>query len=742
MAQPNCPACPLNGSRIVPSKGPQPSDILVVGQGPGKEEVKKGEPFVGKSGKELDKLLASVGIHKGSVRISNIIQCQTPDNRKPVKEEVEACRPHMEEELRLTQPKVIVILGDVPLRFFFPKRSLTKYHGTALEEEGIKYLITYHPAAGFRDPKRKKATRQDFLTFEPHLLGKAPKAPSITSHIIDHKDLYDLLQKYNPKQIAFDTEVLQGEMVGLSCSWKALEGYYLPYDEALKGGKLLMRHPSIKIAHHLKYDMNVLRRYRIRVPIYSNSMDLLIRDTMVAAYILEYSPLGLKSLAARLLGRSMKAFNEIREGQEDIPLETLAPYSVADAEATYSLNPLLEEHLRSLGLYDIYMEIDLPLVPILADMEYRGVLVDKKLLQTQAEPILKTKEEKYRELQSYKENLNPNSVPQLKKLLFEELNLPNPKQGSTDIEVLSLIKDEHPIVPVLMEYRKNTKLYDTYYKRYLEDPHPRLHGEFSQTRTGTGRLASSDPNQQNIPKTARNIFIAPDGKVLVIGDYIQMELVMAAFLSQDKALAEAIKTDVHNATAIRLFGTGFTPEQRKLAKTVNFLVLYGGGPDALIAKVREETGLILSREEAARLIRDYFTAYPKLYETILKAREFAKTRGYAETILGRRQHIPNLWSNNPQEQEEALKEAFSHNVQGSCADVCKMAMVELYKVLPQFNAYMILQVHDELVIECPIEYSREVIEIMRFAMESVLITNPPLRVEIAIGRNWRDKIAV
>jgi len=468
--------------------------------------------------------------------------------------------------------------------------------------------------------------------------------------------------------------------------------------------------------------------------------------------------LGLKALAFSRLNIDMTPITDlIGTGAKQLPMsqveiEKVADYACADADMTRRLADLFDRELREQGLWQLFADVEMPLVPVLLHMERNGIALDKALLQDMSrelgEQIAKL------ETQIFTlagEEFNINSPQQLGKILFDKLQIPSPRRGkskySTEASVLEELK-EHEIIQLVQEYRQLTKLKSTYIDALptlINSKTGRVHTSFNQTRTTTGRLSSSEPNLQNIPvrgetgKQIRHAFIAPRGSRLLSSDYSQIDLRALAHLSRDPGLVQAFQhdEDIHAATAAQLFNvekTKVTADMRRLAKTVNFGVIYGMSEYGL------EQATELSREEAAQFIAAYFAKYPKVKEYLEATKKQARDNGYVQTILGRRRFIPEINSANRQVREAAERMAINMPVQGTSADIIKVAMINLDREMNQkkLQSQMLLQVHDELVFEVPDAEMPTMQQLVPQVMSSALELSVPLKVDIKKGQNWGE----
>ncbi|MBN1367663.1 MAG: DNA polymerase I [Dehalococcoidales bacterium] len=571
---------------------------------------------------------------------------------------------------------------------------------------------------------------------------------------------------------SFDTETnglnpMLAKLVGISFSDSPGLAYYVPVGHDLVLGQVaqlpdnefiaelkpVLESPDIaKIAHNGKFDMGVLAETGIEV----NNLTF---DTMVAAYLLGEKNLALKGLAFDKLGVEMTPITGIiGTGSKQIQMSQaevskVADYCGADADMTGRLATLLKAELEKQDLWQLFADVEMPLVPILLKMERHGVLLDKDLLRKLSrrlgDDLLKLEADIYK---AVGHQFNINSSQQLSAVLFEELNLPKARKTasgySTDASVIEQLRPAHPVIGMVLDYRQLAKLKSTYIDALPGMINPktgRVHTSFNQTRTTTGRLSSSDPNLQNIPirsdfgKQVRQAFIAPPGTILLAADYSQIDLRSLAHLSQDKALVTAFcnNEDVHTATAAQLYGVApdnVKPDMRRLAKTVNFGVIYGMSEYGL------EQATELSREDAGKFIKAYFEKYPQVREYLENTKQQARTKGYVQTILGRRRYIPEINSSNRNIREAAERMAINMPVQGTSADIIKVAMVKLDSEMKQrqVKSKMILQVHDELIFEVPSDELSMMRELVHDIMADAVKLSIPVKVDMKQGKNWGE----
>ncbi|MDD5127064.1 MAG: DNA polymerase I, partial [Dehalococcoidales bacterium] len=421
-------------------------------------------------------------------------------------------------------------------------------------------------------------------------------------------------------------------------------------------------------------------------------------------------------------------------------------------DMTMRLAEMLEAELRrQQGLWQLFADVEMPLVPVLVQMQRNGVSLDTERLRQMSrrlgEQLMKLELDIYNNVGH---QFNINSPRQLGVILFDELHLGGERRGknkySTDAAVLEELRAVHPVINQILEYRQLSKIKSTYVDALPDLINPktgRVHTSFNQTRTTTGRLSSSDPNLQNIPvrgelgKEVRYVFIAPAGSYLLGGDYSQIDLRALAHLSQDGNLVAAFRrgADIHAATAAQLFNVAadqVTPDMRRLAKTVNFGVIYGMSDYGL------EQATEMSREEAGKFIAAYFEKYPGVKKYLEETKEKARKNGYVETMLGRRRYIPEINSPNRQVREAAERMAINMPVQGTSADIIKVAMVNLHDEMTahRLQSRMLLQVHDELIFEVPEAEIATMRQLVPDIMANALKLSVPVKVDIKQGKNW------
>ena len=552
-------------------------------------------------------------------------------------------------------------------------------------------------------------------------------------------------------------------LVGISLSWEPGRAYYVPVGHltgaqppiayVLDKLKPIIEDPGVaKLAHNGKYDMTVLAEYGIE-------LQNLSFDTMIAAHLLGEKALGLKPLAFSKLGVEMTPITDlIGKGAKQVSMAHVdiartGEYACADADMTLRLAGLFESQLKEQGLWSLFADVEMPLVPVLLRMERNGVALDGDSLWSMSQSLGQRMMELEVEIyNSVGHRFNINSTQQLGAVLFGELRLPGgrkTKSGySTDASVLEGLRGAHPVIEPLLEYRQLTKLKSTYVDSLPALINPktgRVHTSFNQTGTATGRLSSSDPNLQNIPirgelgRQVRKAFVAGDDCLLLAADYSQIDLRVMAHLSRDASLLAAFQRDedIHKATAAEVFGvppSEVTPDMRRVAKTVNFGVIYGISGYGLVQATE------LTREEASGFINAYFDKHSGVKEYVESTKRHARERGYVETVLGRRRYIPEINASNAQVRAAAERMAINMPVQGTAAEIAKLAMIRIQREMDkrELKSRMILQVHDELVFEVPRDELEEMKGVVEEIMPHAMALSVPLKVEAKIGKNWGE----
>lgn len=739
-----------------------------------------GLPGVGE--KTAKKFLAAYGSMEG-------LLANTHELKGKMKEKIEANK-----ELGLLSKQLARIMLDVPVQFEAEQYTLDKpdtgkvksifqeLEFRRMTESFLKLFVEEQPIEPELNstpiPKTASSspTPQAFDLFNQPGAGNIQDESSLaslsnTTHLYQsvesEKEKQLLLQALmKQKSVCFDTETtgldpLTAELVGIAFSWQAHTGFYLPLAEdrlacqtTLEFFRPFFESSEIeKIAHNLKYDLKVLLQYGIDVkgPTF---------DTMIAHYLINPDMRhNMDVLAETYLGYQPQSITELigkkgpkQRSMREVPLDQQKEYAVEDADITFQLKTHFTKELQNSHLEKLFREIEIPLVSVLADMEREGIRVDVDYLQKLSDEFgTEAQNLEERIYEQAGERFNLASPKQLGPILFDKLKLVDkPKktktgQYSTAEEVLSYLAKDHPIVANILEWRSVQKLNNTYVNALPEEVNAatgRVHTQYNQAVAATGRLSSNHPNLQNIPirtqrgQLVRKAFVPRDeNHILLAADYSQIELRVIASLSGDPEMQSAFNNneDIHASTAAKVFGVPISEvsrEQRSQAKTVNFGIIYGVSAFGLSNQTT------LSRSEAKALIDAYYETYPRLKEYIGEQVNFARENGYVETVLGRRRYLKDINSRNPVVRGAAERNAVNAPIQGSAADIIKIAMLRIHKKLKDFDSKMLLQVHDELVFDAKKSELDALEHMVKVEMEQAFALNVPLVVDTGTGTDW------
>ncbi len=625
---------------------------------------------------------------------------------------------------------------------------------------------------------KTKSGQLSMFVNEPQVARAAsPQSSNIEVIIVDSQAKLTELTKELAQSsiISFDTETtsteeMRAELVGISLAVKAGQAYYIPIGHT-SGNNLPIEKvitaltPSMtdakiaKVAHNAKYDFIILARHGLTIAPISF-------DTMLAEFIVDPSSrhLGLKNLSVARLDEEMTHIEElIGKGKKqismaDVTIETAAPYAAADAETTLRLMPILQKELERVNGTKLLAEIDMPLTPVLAEMEMTGALIDTKFFSKMSvELALRLAEIEKEIFQLAGKTFNINSPQQLSDVLFNHLRLDPPDKGkktatgfySTSADVLEMLRDKHPILEWILENRELSKLKSTYVDALpaaMNSNTGRVHTSYSQIGAVTGRLSSNNPNLQNIPirtetgRRVRNGFIADEGNLLLSVDYSQIELRIVAHMAEDEAMLKAFHAgeDIHATTAAAIYDIDLdkvTKEMRRHAKAINFGLIYGMSAFGLA----RSTELTLAEAEA--FVKAYFTKFPGVKNYLDGIRRQAAEIGYVETLLGRKRYFPALQGKiNVQMKNREEREAINAPIQGTAADIMKLAMLKIPSKIKAagLKAKMLLQVHDELVLECPQNELEKTARLVQETMANAYPLSIPLETEAKAGVSWGE----
>ncbi len=619
----------------------------------------------------------------------------------------------------------------------------------------------------------------------PAPIATGPSDPGEYSMITARAELEAMVKQIRAAGFCtIDTEttglsIISSKLCGICISLEPKTGVYIPTDspsrdrhlstnEVLEILRPVLEDPAIrKVGHNLKFDLNILRSHGVRL----RGMEF---DTMVASYVIDASRSSHKmdALALAFLHHTCIPITDLigsgkrQKSFDEVPLDLAAKYAAEDADITLRLRDCFLPQLRAMGLIDLFEKVEMPLVEVLAELEFNGIKVDASELDRQQIRLQERIKELRREINDLSPHpFNPDSPKQLAAALFNKpaddppgLGIRPLRRGktgpSTDVEVLERLAADatiaSPVPRLIVEYRQLTKLVNTYLVALKEAINPktgRVHASFNQTVAATGRLSSSDPNLQNIPirtdvgREVRRAFVAEPGNLLITADYSQIELRILAHLSKDPALIQAFHddADIHTAVAAEVYGVTpeeVSPAQRNSAKMINFGIIYGITPFGLARRL----GSHVTEKDAARIITDYKARFAKINDFLDACVGQAERFGYVETMLGRRRAVRDIHSNNPQQRSLAQRVAINSVVQGSAADLIKLAMIDIFRVLPKTHpkARLLLQIHDELVLEAPQEDAEPVRALVVEHMQNAMHLDVPLKVGSAASDRWID----
>lgn len=658
------------------------------------------------------------------------------------------------EDAAMQSKRLATIIRDVPLDFSFDECELKAYSKepviALLHDFEFKSLLPRLP--DFSSEKNDKKNVE--LAEEKKL-----ELPEYSIAVVEEKELPEFLQELKKqKRFAFKVFTNTGtihdsKLMGLAVSWDGLNSYYLKATKNnLEELKIFLEDEKIeKVGHDLKFDFEVLKLQGI-------DPKNLFFDTMIASYLLSPGTRSheLKDIVFRLLGVEMVPSTDKKKAGQSTMFAVDNYYELGKQVIfIWKIFEALKTELNENDLMKLFSEIEMPLVEVLAEMELNGVLIDSeylKELSSQNGKRIKVLTKKIHDLAG--EEFNISSPLQLKKILFEKLNISTQGIGktktglSTAAAQLEKLRDAHPIIELIEEYRELTKLQSTYIDALPEMVNKktgRLHAEFNQTVTATGRLSSSNPNLQNIPirteigREIRKAFVVPKGYKLISSDYSQIELRVIACLAKDENMMDVFKRgeDIHTVTASKIFNVPIeevTKDMRSASKEVNFGVLYGMGVHGLASRKK------ISREQAKEFIDKYFENFYKVKEYLEKMKEIAAEKGYVETLFGRKRFLPEINSGVQQIRASAERMAINMPIQGTAADLMKIAMIEVYRELKVKSpkSKLLMQVHDEIVIEVPTADVDKVAKVVDEKMEKIHNLEVPIKVDTEIGNNWEE----
>ena len=731
-----------------------------------------GIPGIGE--KTAKKLIAEFGSIKGIIANSAKLKGKQKENVETYADQA------------LLSKELATIILDVPIDVTWDDLVLSSRDEEALKtlfnefefRTLTKRLFPDVAAASNRQPPAEISTPTLFETF------KTIREVEHSYHLADTPELQKQLfaELAKQKSFCFDIETtgldrFTSRLLGVAFSWKAHEGWYLPYsDSLLTALRSVLASPAEKIGHNLKFDLSILLHHGIEVA--GPFFDTLLADTLVAPerrhsmdylaeILLGYTPVKLADVAAASTRQAepasdgdLFAFAETKKASKDldiaaIPLTVLAEYAAEDADVTYQLAQKIRPLLKQSGQETILHEIEGPLLPVLVAMEMEGIAIAPAALTVIGDELQIQIDELVKSIHRHADrSFNIASPKQLGEILFDLLGLADKAkktktgQYKTDEQTLATLEGKHPIIADILAWREATKLKSTYLDAlptHIVAETGRIHTHFHQLVAATGRLASSDPNLQNIPvrseagRKIRKAFVPRSGFTLLSCDYSQIELRVMAALSQDATMIEAFQNgaDIHTITAAKVFVVepeNVTSDMRRTAKMVNFGIIYGISAFGLSQR------LAIPRTEAANIIDAYFREYPAIREFMDRTVNEAREAGYVETVSGRRRYFPDLNSGNQGLRGNAERAAINTPIQGTAADMIKLAMIRIDALLREkpYQTKMLLQVHDELVFDLALDEQDELVPKILDAMKTALPLphGVPIEVESGTGPNW------
>lgn len=827
----DCIGCRHIHKKRVPGRGPIPSRIMIVGEAPGREEERRGKPFVGDSGLELEGYLLRAGILAHECYITNRVKCRPKDNEDPILDDFIHCDRYLADEIRRVNPQVIIAVGRHATRYFLDDDiDLERCHGIVTKVGGRFILPVYHPAYGLHQTSKMVFIEDDFQRLKnPTYTVSECVMPA--SRLVVYPGELDA-ECYNSEVIALDTESIEGDKPWCVTFYTGGKYSYMVKADNIKCLEALNTILGTKqeiILHNALYDIPVLRSMGLNIPINK------VRDTMIGAYLLQNLSMSLKVLGYRLLGVNMLEYADVTgvhtqaktkdylekviqytwdnppqrlvvdkgrprvvtpqninkkirralkdadnadlyarwmnfDEEERLPVEAklgkLYPgdlsdvnpaialkYATTDAVVTYKIWGIIKKALLDEGLWDTFL-LDNKLVETLDSMNSVGVAVDItkfKELSSELDKELLIIEKRVQELCGSGELLNLRSPIVVMDLVQRVYNM---RIKSTSVDVLKKYQGQE-LIDLILLHREYTRLKTTYCdalpKKVIKG---RVHTEWKNTRTSTGRLASANPNLQNQPvksslaKKLKQGFIASPGCMLVSSDYSQIEMRVLAHVSGDQKLIELFRSDedVHAQTASRMFGVAVSqvdPEtQRYPAKRVSFGVVYGIGPEGLYKQFVLE-GLKYTIKECEDLINSWFDIYKGVKRYMDGIRGCARRYQMVRNMFGRIRRIPETKSSLPRIQSAGLRQAINAPIQSGAQDIIKKAMVALNNITFENAIFRcVLQIHDDLIYEVSSDIVAEAAEVIKAVMESVVTLSVPVPVGQKIGTTWGNMVEI
>lgn len=769
--------------------GPAPSKIMVVGEAPGYNEDDQGEPFVGASGQFLDASLEAVGIdRREDCFVTNVIKCRPPENDTPSRADIKMCvSAYMGEEFGMVNPEFILLLGNSALQGVTGKSGITKHRGQVYEAHGSKIFATFHPAAVLRNPRYRSLIEADFQRFARLVRGERSPTPETRITIVRTKSqLKDLcFHIMQAEELSYDIETFvahpQGNnlqeyrgvlstIVSIAFTWEEGASWVVPLWHAETPwkdpdrvqriiGAAIRQSPAKMVAHNGKFDARWMGVKSMPV---RQSF-----DTMLALHMLdENRPKGLKPASQVFLGADAYDVGDELSNAREIPLKRLCTYNGKDTDYTHRLYHVLRDEMkREPRIARVFTKLMMPASNALVEIENTGIQLD---MERWTERFQKASEVEDR-LRNYmlqfvpKENrdsINFASPKQVGVWLFEDLGLPviertKTGQASSKESVLLQLGKEHKAVRAMLKWRKWKKYQTTYFLpwRDFRDDQDRIHPTYKLFGTVTGRLSCSDPNLQQVPRDPfiRGILGARPGWTLVVADYSQVELRIAAMMADETTMLGqfARGEDLHMLRAMKITGkldVDVTKEERKAAKPVGFGFMYGMGAPKFVDYARDSYDVYYSLDEAEAVRRGFFNDYPKLLSWHERQRRIARKYGQVQNPIGRIRHLPDIISKDRAVQGEAERQAINSPVQSFASDLMLLALIELHRMMPPDEAVIVGTVHDSILCEVRNDKVKHWTPLIKSTMEDMSIVKRkfgtevtvPIVADIEVGSHWGE----
>lgn len=779
LRNPKCEDCGLYKTAqyvCLQGQGSIPSKIMVVGEAPGFREDDTGKPFQGKSGELLDELLEGVGLSREKVYITNAVHCRPPDNRTPTKKEITACSKYLQAEIKAVKPKFVLVLGSVAMQGTLNKSGVTKHRGEIMEKDGVKYFITLHPAALFRQPQQIPYVKSDFERFSHLIKGNIGKDlrgfnwTLVNSMSELRKCLYNIK---DATVVSYD-----GENSGLNPLDPTFKCYMLGIGQENKQWVIPLSYPGSNfrnprvqskimealehcfpeklVAQNGKYDNKVAKAQ------YGWDIEQTF-DTMLASYILdENAPHGLKPMSKMFYNAPDYAIPQPVDPTK-YPLEQVAEYCAMDVYYTLKLYHMFKEKLlEDKQLLRVFKYLLMPASKMLEDAELEGVYVDKEGYAEAVKTSQVKVNEALKKLEGYAK-INWNSTQQVASFLFTKLKLPilevtaKGAPSTSSESVLPRLRDSHPVISVLITYREQIKLQQflTSWSKFLDKNH-KMHPNFKLHGTVTGRLSCKDPNLQQVPRDVfiRSLITAPPGWEFGEADYSQAELRLTAEASGDRAMKHTFQTgkDIHIRTASTVMSVSekdVNKDHRKKAKAVNFGFVYGMSSNKFKDYARDKYGVDLTDEEAVEFRRRFFDLYCDLPSWHERQRRLVRKHKYVRSLyFGRKRRLPEVDSPEKKIRAEAERQAINSPIQGSASDLNLFSGVRIHQEMSPNDIRVVGLVHDAILFIFRPERKERILtrvhELMTdmATVEKVFKTRVtvPIEIEIKVGPWGKGKV--